>query len=310
MLKTLKSRIVLIICGVVALSLFGFTAAVVFSRVSDEIGIARERQKASIATAAAMFDREFSGVEVEFAADGAPSKITWDAEPDLAGHTMIDRIGAITGETATVFAFETGNGDFWRRSTNIIKPDGSRAVGTKLGINGAVHPVIMSGKVYEGEATILGKDYYTIYFPIHDRAGSIAGILYVGVSKEAISAAAFDTTLRFGAWSLLALLLASGVAYYFVGRALAGFSSVRGAMSRISSGEISEPVEGVDRTDEVGDLARAVDGFRSAMLEAEEARAERRRQYEEGAKERAAPRDARASSSARSARSMRSMVAL
>jgi hypothetical protein len=59
--------------------------------------------------------------------------------------------------------------DFWRKTTNIIKPDGNRAVGTPLGQKGAVYPVLTKGETFRGEAVILGTPYYTIYEPIFPR---------------------------------------------------------------------------------------------------------------------------------------------
>ncbi len=97
---------------------------------------------------------------------------------------MIDNIGRMTGETVTVFAWDDATKDFWRKTTNIVKPNGERAVGTPLGQNGAVYPVLTKGNTFRGEAVILGKPYYTIYEPIFNANNKVIGILYAGVEKK------------------------------------------------------------------------------------------------------------------------------
>lgn len=59
-----------------------------------------------------------------------------------------DHIQDIFGCTATIFMGET------RISTNVLKPDGDRAVGTKLQ-GPAYNAVFRQGKPYRGEALIL-----------------------------------------------------------------------------------------------------------------------------------------------------------
>ncbi len=88
-----------------------------------------------------------------------------------------DKVKELCGGTATVFMGDT------RVSTNVMKPDGSRAVGTKLQ-GAALEAVIKQGKSYRGEAKILGVPYFTAYDPIKDSKGETIGVLYVGVKKS------------------------------------------------------------------------------------------------------------------------------
>jgi PAS domain S-box-containing protein len=89
-----------------------------------------------------------------------------------------DQLRDIFGCTATIFM-----GDM-RISTNILKPDGNRAVGTKLQ-GAAFDTIFRQGKPYRGEALILGTPYLTAYDPIRNGKGEIIGALYVGVKKSA-----------------------------------------------------------------------------------------------------------------------------
>jgi methyl-accepting chemotaxis protein len=88
----------------------------------------------------------------------------------------VDRVKAIAGGTATVFL------DDVRVATNVQKPDGSRAVGTKLAPGPAYDSVFREHRTYSGEANILGVPYLTVYEPILG-GGNVIGIAYVGVKK-------------------------------------------------------------------------------------------------------------------------------
>lgn len=275
MFTSIKGRVTLAIMAISAITLSAFTAIAAYLAVEKEVSLAIERQSMSLAATAALLDANVDGVDVTYNADGTPTRIVWSAEPDLSDHSLIDRASAITGETATVFALDPKNGDFWRRSTNIVKPDGSRAVGTPLGIDGPVHPEVLSGREYRGEATILGNEYYTIYFPIHDESGAVSGILYVGASKEAVSAAGWHAAMTYGIIGLLGLIATALVAYYVAGKSLGGLTVVSDAMRRIAQGESTDRVPLTDREDEVGEMARAVDQFRGATQEAANLRASR-----------------------------------
>ena len=90
---------------------------------------------------------------------------------------IVDRVKEIVGGTATVFMGDT------RVTTNVMKPDGSRAVGTQLAKNAAYESVLGQGKPFRGTVDILGQTFFTGYDPIKDETGKTIGILYVGVKK-------------------------------------------------------------------------------------------------------------------------------
>jgi len=92
-------------------------------------------------------------------------------------HEIPDKIKAIFGGSATIFMGDE------RVSTNVTKPDGSRAVGTKLK-GPAFQAVIKEGKPYRCETTILGTPYFTAYDPIKNVSGDVVGVLFVGVKQS------------------------------------------------------------------------------------------------------------------------------
>ena len=91
---------------------------------------------------------------------------------------IVDTIKSLVGGTATIFMSDT------RISTNVLKADGSRAIGTKLGPGSVTDTVLGKGQPYRGMANILGEPYFTAYDPIKNAAGEVIGIVYVGIKKS------------------------------------------------------------------------------------------------------------------------------
>ena len=97
-----------------------------------------------------------------------------------------DKVREITGSRATIFQGDT------RVATNVMLPDGRRALGTKLA-GPAYDAIFRKGVPFRGETLILGETYFTAYDPIKDRRGTIIGVLFVG-SKQSDYLAAYRRT--------------------------------------------------------------------------------------------------------------------
>ena len=91
---------------------------------------------------------------------------------------VVDEIKNLVGGTATIFMGDT------RVATNVMKSDGTRAIGTKLARGPVYDAIFNEGKPYRGEADILGTSYFTAYDPIKNDSGEVIGILYVGINKD------------------------------------------------------------------------------------------------------------------------------
>ena len=92
---------------------------------------------------------------------------------------VVDAVKATHGGTATVFVKD--GDEFIRVSTNVLKPDGTRAIGTPLARNPA-YEAVTKGETFCGEVTILNLPYDTCYEPI-TADGKVIGIYYVGYKK-------------------------------------------------------------------------------------------------------------------------------
>ena len=92
--------------------------------------------------------------------------------------TLVDEVVKEAGGTATIFV--KSGADYVRVATNVMRDDGSRAIGTILDPKGKVIEFINMDKAFYGEATILGKPYLTGYEPMHDALNNVIGIYYFG----------------------------------------------------------------------------------------------------------------------------------
>ncbi len=125
-------------------------------------------------------DRNISLLRERLFADGDPRRkgdaLYFGERRINEDFTDVDWVKAQAGGTATIFC-----GDL-RIATNVLRPEGGRAIGTRLAA-GPVHESIFThAKTYRGEAEILGVTYLTIYEPIFC-GDEVVGILYVGVPK-------------------------------------------------------------------------------------------------------------------------------
>ena len=94
---------------------------------------------------------------------------------------LVDEVQRELAGTATIFVMS--DSQFVRVATNVLKQDGSRAVGTILDPKGKAIEAIRKGEAFYGEADILGKTYTVGYEPVRDAHGKIIGIYYVGYAK-------------------------------------------------------------------------------------------------------------------------------
>jgi methyl-accepting chemotaxis protein len=103
----------------------------------------------------------------------------------VGNFALVDEIKTLTGNTATLFVKQ--GDDFIRISTNVYKPDGSRAVGTLLDSKGRAYSALSEGKPFYGVVDILGSPYMTGYEPIQDRSGRTVGVWYVGAPLSSLA---------------------------------------------------------------------------------------------------------------------------
>jgi two-component system NtrC family sensor kinase len=101
--------------------------------------------------------------------------------------------------TATIFFNDL------RISTNVLTPDGKRAIGTRVSKEVKEY-VLGQGKRWTNRAFVVSDWYITAYEPIEDIFGERVGMLYVGVLEQKY------VDMRRKALTVLVLIIAAGMA--------------------------------------------------------------------------------------------------
>jgi methyl-accepting chemotaxis protein len=175
---------------------------------------------------------------------------------------VVDRVKDLVGGTATVFMGDT------RVSTNVLKSDGSRAIGTQLARTAAYEAVFTRKEGFRGEVGILGEPYMTAYDPILDPEGTVVGVLYVGIKKAEFLGAADRTVWTVVGATGLAALLASAASYLIARRTIAvPLKAGISAMRALAGGNLEVAVPASAREDEIGEMAQALAVFKAAAVD-------------------------------------------
>lgn len=175
----------------------------------------------------------------------------------------VDKVKTLAGSTATVFM-----GDV-RVATNVQKPDGSRAIGTKLAPGAAYDAVFKQRATYSGAADILGTPYFTIYEPIIQKSdNSVIGVLYVGIKQQDFTSVISEMITRNVVAGLLIAAIAGLALFLLVRRMMKPLGSLKGAMERLAAGDLASVVP-TFRSGEFADMAGAVNVLRNAAIEKE-----------------------------------------
>ena len=199
---------------------------------------------------------------------GTPLRLAGDRLVAANGYVLdgdlelVDKVRAIVGGTMTVF-----RGDL-RVSTNVLKPDGTRAIGTHLAPGPVFDAVLRQGRTYRGKADILGTPYFTVYEPLKDAQGGVVGILYVGVKEAGFLSVIADIERWAGLTGTVVAMLGGCGIFLGVRRAFRPFDRLRAVMADLAAGKLDVPVPGVRYDDEIGRMARAVQVFKGNALDA------------------------------------------
>ena len=264
----LVTKIALVTAVLIVITALGVGGGAVVQIRNEIASQVIERQNNSLRTLAVLVKKSFPDTKFEIDAQGRVGRVTMTAIPDFTEHDMIDEVGKVTGETATLFRWQDAEQDFFRKTTNIIRDDGQRAVGTVLGKASAAYAPVAAGRTYLGEAVILGKPYYTGYHPVHDPNGKVIGILYVGVLKTHIDAFVDKIGWQVILAGVISVLAGVIIAIIVTRKLLRPLSEIAGWTERLAQYEMNVEIGHRERRDEIGTLARAVQELKNTSINA------------------------------------------
>jgi methyl-accepting chemotaxis protein len=207
--------------------------------------------------------------------DGVVDRIEIPQMPEFSDHRIVDRAISYVGGTATLFVYDDASQQFVRRTTNVKKENGDRAVGTQLAADHPAQAALRRGEAYKGPATLFGRRFYTAYQPVFGAAGKVIGIVYVGIPT-----AQFDSTLSQALWAMaiaagIAALLVLGMTMVIVRRVTKPLQAVTETLTVLAEGRTDVEVRHADRHDEIGAIARTIGVFKNNRIERRQLEAER-----------------------------------
>jgi len=161
---------------------------------------------------------------------------------------LVDHIADLTGDTVTLFLGDT------RVATTVRSANGERAIGTKVS-DLVAQDVLKNGKVYLGEANVVGELYQTAYEPIRDINGDIIGIFYVGISKYYAGSLILHSLIRVALYGVGLTLIVGLVTWFFIRKVvIRPLLDIKLGTRDVATGQATEDVK-VTGTQEIGDLA-------------------------------------------------------
>jgi len=257
-----------LICAalVIAVNTALVVGAAYWSLTSEFADRARRDIDTNLRTLTLAFAETFKDAKVTLK-DGAVSRVEMPQMPELKDHAIVDRAVSYVGGNATLFVYDEANGQFVRRSTNVKKENGERAVGTQLAADHPGQAMLRRGEAYQGPAVLFGKTFMTSYFPVSSPAGKVIGILYVGIPMTQLDAMLTQAMQTMAVAGGFAALLVLAVTMLVVRRVTSPLTSVTDALTAIANGGDDVRITCDDRADEIGDMARTVAVFKSNALE-------------------------------------------
>jgi methyl-accepting chemotaxis protein len=248
--KTVSSKALVLVVMLIALSVAA-TTVFLLQHFDKILGVDRLRQNL---TAAEMI---LNPAHEGYSVDG--DKLLVGGHPLNGDFKAVDSIASAFGGVATVFLGDT------RITTNVKKPDGTRAVGTKLAAGPVYDAVLGSGKEFFGSAKILDADYVTAYEPIKDSAGRTVGVLFVGFLKSEFNKQMTNAVMVAIMAGLVLAVLCGAIGWFIFARLFAPFRPLAKLMEEARNGHYSDNVPYTDRSDEFGELARVIEMFNKSV---------------------------------------------
>ena len=228
----------------------------------------------SLRTLALAFGEAYPDAKISIR-DGIVERVEVPRMPEFNDHRTVDRATSYVGGNATLFVYDDAANQFVRRTTNVKKENGERAVGTQLAADHPGQAILRRGEAYKGPAMLFGRRFYTAYQPVFNPAGKVVGIIYVGTAMAELDGMLWQAMDAMAVAAGIAALLALVATAILVRRITKPLKAVADALTVLAEGRTDVEVRYADRHDEIGAIARTIDVFKTNRIERRQLEAER-----------------------------------
>jgi methyl-accepting chemotaxis protein len=220
------------------------------------------------------FGETYPNAKIEIR-DGVVERVEIAGMPTFTDHAIVDRAVGYVGGNATLFVYDDATQQFLRRTTNVKKENGDRAVGTQLAADSPAQPVVRSGRAYKGPTMLFGRRFFTAYLPVFDAAGKVIGIVYVGIPTAQFDGMLWQALRAMAIAAAVAIVLVLGLTMLMVRRVTRPLRSVTVTLTALAEGRTDVEIRHSGRHDEIGAIARTIGVFRNNQIERRQLEADR-----------------------------------
>jgi two-component system, NtrC family, sensor kinase len=161
--------------------------------------------------------------------------------------------------TATIFFRDI------RIATNVLSPDGSRAIGTVASEEVTNH-VLTEGKKWTDRAFVVNDWYITAYDPIEDIFGQRVGMLYVGVLEAKYADVRWNALSLFIMITVAGTVFALGLGYIIANKMSRPVKQLIEASAQVSQGNLSPEIGPISKS-EIGLLQKTFKEMLTSLQE-------------------------------------------
>jgi two-component system NtrC family sensor kinase len=161
--------------------------------------------------------------------------------------------------TATIFLKDI------RISTNVLSPDGSRAIGT-VASEEVTKYVLTDGKKWTDRAFVVNDWHITAYEPIEDIFGQRVGMLYVGVLETKYADVRWKALSLFILITVAGMALAIGLGYIIANKMSRPVKQLIEASAQVSQGNLSPEIGPILKS-EIGVLQKTFKEMLASLQE-------------------------------------------
>jgi two-component system NtrC family sensor kinase len=164
--------------------------------------------------------------------------------------------------TATIFLKDI------RVSTNVLNPDGSRAIGT-VASEEVTRSVLTDGNKWTDRAFVVNDWYITAYEPIEDIFGGRVGMLYVGVLEAKYADVRWRALSVFILITMAGMVFAIGLGYMIADKISRPVQYLTKASMQVSQGNLSPEIGPISNS-EIGVLQKTFKQMLASIQERDE----------------------------------------
>jgi len=161
--------------------------------------------------------------------------------------------------TATIFLKDI------RVSTNVLNPDGSRAIGT-VASEEVTRYVLTDGNKWTDRAFVVNDWYITAYEPIEDIFGERVGMLYVGVLEAKYADVRWKALSVFILITMAGMVFAIGLGYIIADKISRPVQQLTRASVQVSQGNLSPEIGPISNS-EIGVLQKTFQQMLASIQE-------------------------------------------